>query len=516
MSGPVLAFDQSGTQCRAVLFSADRRVLASAYEELTPVRAKPGQVEFDPEDIWATAIASCRAACVSGRVDPSTIAAIGISADPDTVVAWDRETGKAIYNAIAGADRRTDGQCRALREAGVEPLIRARTGLRLDPSRGATRWGWILDNVVAARARAENGDILFGGVGTFLLWRLTEGRVHATDATSAASTLLFNVQSQAWDSALLDVFSVPVEALPAVFDNATYFGAVDASQFGGAGPIGVHGMAAPAQAALMGQGGLRPGALSLSFGDGCAALLTITRPRPETEGQTITAARINGKMFYAVLGANGAAVDAYRWARRAFGLAETFSQADRLVKAADPEAILHIVPARLTAGAPWFHGAVAGLIHGVENGTSLADFVRASLESGAFAARDLVEHVGRSAGSFDDPPPPRVSGGIAASDWAMQFLSDILKRPLERSSVVEAAAFGVAWLAGMHGADWPDAEGLVAGLATDRRFEPQLSETRRMARIDGWHRAVKLAMSAESPRPASASGQDRSNNASDH
>lgn len=497
MSGPVLAIELSGSRCRAVLFSSDRRVLATAREELRPISPRKATIEFDPDEIWASTIASCRAVLVRGRVDPGSVTAIGIAADADTIVAWDRNTGAPIYNAIAAGDRRTDGQSRALREAGVEAVIRARTGLNLDPGRSATKIAWLLDNVAAARALAENGDLAVGGVGSFILWRMTEGRVHATDATTASSSLLFNIESQQWDPVLLDIFSVPEAILPAVFDNATYFGAVDAETFGGSGPIGVHGMAATAQAALMGQGGLPAGALSLTFSEaGCVAFASVAR-NAGRDGQAITAVRLGGRSSLAVVASNSAAADGYNWARNTFGLGDSVERADRLINAAKSDRHLHIVPPRLPAGAPWFHGVVPGLIHGLDTEMTMPDIVRAALESTAFAAYDLTTSIWTDGDNQNAAPPVRVSGGLAASNWAMQFLADMLGRPVERSAIGEAVALGVAWLAGFGAGDWPDVAAFAEGLSIDRRFEPGMVESHRVARVEGWHSAVRLAMSAE-------------------
>lgn len=499
MAGPVLAIEQSGLRCRAVLFSTDGRVLASAREDLSPLSPKRGHIELDPEEIWATTIATCRAVLVRARIDPSTIAAIGIAGEAETIIAWDRETGKAVGNAIAAADLRTESRCQALRTAGVEPTIRARTGLRLDAGRAAPKLAWILDNVVTARSLADAGRLAFGDVSCFLLWRLTDGRVHATDATSAAASLIFNREHQQWDETLLDIFSIPVSVLPEVFDNATYFGAVDAAHFGGAGPIGVHGMVGAEQAALMGQGGLARGSLGLNFSAGCTAMMSIRRTGKEGElkGQIIPTARIEGRLAYAVVATNRAAGDAFRWSHTAFGLAEGWEATDRLVKSADPDAQLFIVPAQLTAQSPWYGPRVTGMMHGLETRMGAADVIRASLETAVMTAYDLVAAISEGLPAPEAPQPARVSGGLARSDWAMQCLADILNRPVERPAVEETAALGVAWLAGASARAWPNAESFATGLAIERRFEPKMPSAHRAARIEAWHRAIRLALAAE-------------------
>lgn len=496
MTGPILAIDQDGPLCRAVLFSADRRVLATARENIASIAVRSGWVEFEAEEVWSATIAACRAVLLQARVDPGSVAAIGISSDAGSTVLWDRSTGTPIGNVIADSDHRTDGRCKALRDGGVGTIVLARTGHRLDPSAAATKIAWILDNVASARTSAENGKIAFGDLGCFLLWRLTGGRVHATDATSASLSLLFNMADQAWDATLLDIFSIPEPILPEVFDNATYFGAVDASLLGGAGPVGVHGMATASRAAIIGSGGLRTGALTLSLAGGCTASVSVAR-NPGADTQAIITARLAGQASFARLAENAAASDAYLWACGVFDLGEGFERADRLAMAADPDADLYIAAPRLPVGAPWGYSEIRGTVHGLHVGTSKADLVRAGMEAAAFAARDVVEFLDLEADADEIRPAARVSGGIAHSDWTMQFLADVLDRPVERSSVSQAAALGVAWLAGLGIGDWPDAAAFAASLASDKRFEPRMDETRRARRVGGWHRCLQLAMARE-------------------
>ena len=494
LTGPILAIDQNGQLCRAVLFSADHRVLATAQEDIASIVVRSGWVEFDAEEVWSATIATCRAVLLRARVDPGSVAAIGISSDAGSTALWDRNTGAPIYNVIANSDHRTDGHCKALRDGGVEGVVRGRTGQPLDSTAAATKLSWMLDNVASARTNAENGQLAFGGLGCFLLWRLTNGRVHATDVTSASTSLLFNVSTQAWDAALLDVFSIPPSVLPEVFDNATYFGAIDASLLGGAGPIGVHGMASVSSAVIVGSGGVGPGALTLSMAGGCTASLGVERGQGTGPQETIVA-RLDGQTSYARLAENAAANDPYIWARGAFDLGNGFEQADHLALTADPDAELYMVAPRLPVGAPWGHTEVRGTVQGFQIGTSKADLVRAAMEAAAFAARDIIEFL--EADSDEARPAAKVSGGIAHSDWTMQFLADVLNRPVERSSVSQAAALGVARMAGLGVGDWPDADDFAATLAIDRRFEPGMDEKRRDRRVRGWHRCLRLAMSRE-------------------
>lgn len=494
MSGPVLAIEQSGYICRAVLFSTDRRVLATAREELTPVRPRRGLAELDPAEIWSAAVAAAKSVLVQARVPAGSLAAVGVVGDPATTILWDRETGKPLHNAILAEDQRTEGHCRALREAEVDRLVRKHTGLRLTGLRAATKLAWILDNVEGARNAAEAGRAIFGSPATWLLWRLTDGRVHATDATSAAATLLFNLSRQDWDNALLDVFSVPAAVLPKVFDNATYFGAIDAEHLGGSGPVGLHGMAATQQAAMLGQAGIGAGAMSVNLAEGCSVLLATggKQASGEVREEAGLACRLGGRPSYARLAANSAGGDGYLWASRTLGLAGGWREADRLAEESDHERELAILPAGLASGYPWLRPSGKGLIIGITANAAGSDLIRAGLESAAFATNDIIDALQRSGG--DVGGLLRVSGGVARSDWAMQFLADISGRAVERAATTDAAALGVAWLAAAGAGIWPDNQTFIAELPIERRFEPRMPEARRRERVKAWRGAVKTAL----------------------
>lgn len=498
MSGPVLSIEQSGLACRAALFSADRRLLATAREDLTPIRPKRGRIEVDPEEIWSAAIATSRAVLVQARVAPGSLSAIGIAGDPGTAILWDRETGAPFGNGIAAADRRTESRCESLRAAEVEGVVRSRTGLRLDSGRAGTRLAWILDNHDDARRAAESGRAAFGDSASYLLWRLTDRRVHATDATSAAATLLFNLARQNWDETLLDVFGVSESILPAVFDNSTYFGAVDSAHFGGSGPVGIHGMAAAPQAALIGQAGIAAGATSVSFADGCSVLLSTGA---KTSGQANReevglACRLNGKASFTRLAANPGAIDGFTWVARVLSLGEAVREADHLAGEADPEHAVYVVPPAMAAGYPWLRarGRSRGIVVGVTPDTAASDLARAGLESVGFAVNDIVEALERSAGG--EVERLRVSGGLAHSDRAMQFLADICGKIVERPKATDAALIGAAWLAAAGAGIWPDNQTFVTELPIDRHYVPAMTEDRRRARIAAWRKSVGLALAA--------------------
>lgn len=498
MSGPVLSIEQSGFVCRTVLFSADRRILATAREELTPIRPKRGQVEIDPDEIWSAAIATTRAVLVQARVAPGSLSAIGIAGDPGTTILWDRESGASFGNGIAASDRRTESRCEALRAAEVEGVVRNRTGLRLDCVRAGTRLAWILDNRDDARVAADAGRAGFGDSAAYLLWRLTDRRVHATDATSAAATLLFNLARQNWDDTLLDVFGVPASVLPAVFDNATYFGAVDSAHFGGSGPVGVHGMAAAPQAALIGQAGIAAGATSVSLADGCSVLLSTGGKSSGNANREESglACRLAGRSSFTRLASNSGATDGFTWVTRILALGEGVREADHMAGEGDAGHEVYVVPPSLPAGYPWLRqqGRSRGILVGMTPDTAPADLARAGLESVAFATNDIVTALERSVGAPVEKL--RVSGGVAHSNRAMQFLADITGRIVERPQAADAALIGAAWLAASGAGLWPDNATFVSELPIERHYEPNMADDRRRIRIAAWRKAVGLSLAA--------------------
>lgn len=494
MSGPVLAIEHSGFACRAVLFSADRRVLSSAREDLTPIRPRRGQLEFDPAELWTAVIATCRAVLVQARVAPGSVAAIGIAGDSAAAIMWDRETGKPICNAIAAGDVRTEGHCSALRGADVGTLVQRHTGLRLDSSRAAPKLAWILDNIAGAREAATNGNAAFGGSASFLLHRLTDGRVHAADAASAGDTLLFNTVRQNWDDALLDIFDIPAAVLPTVFDNATYFGAVDAEHLGGSGPVAVHGMISAVQAALIGQAGYAAGSTSVTIGPGCSVLLSngVAPVGDVQREEAAIACRLDGRATYARLAANEGVLEGLDWALRAFAVSGGMREVDRLAAGSDPDSAIAIVAGGVPAGYPWLKQRVPGLLIGLAPDAGAPDIVRAALESIAFAVNDIVAALAR--GSEAKPATLRVSGTLADSDWLLQFMADIVGVPVERPAISGAAILGAAWLAAAGAGIWPDNRTFVSELEVVGRFEPRLDDAKRRGRITRWREAIGLAI----------------------
>ncbi|WP_370275097.1 glycerol kinase GlpK [Pararhodobacter marinus] len=489
----ILAIDQGTTSSRAILFDADLSVLKVAQQEFTQHYPASGWVEHDPEDLWRTTLESCEAV-LDGVAPP---AALGITNQRETVVIWDRDTGEAIHNAIVWQDRRTADFCAELREAGHEAEVTARSGLLLDPYFTATKAKWLLDQVPGARARAKAGKLAAGTIDSFLIWRLTEGRVHATDATNAARTMLYNIDTGAWDEELCRLFDVPVEMLPEVRDCNAEFG--ECRLFGTAIPI--LGVAGDQQAATMGQACFRPGMMKSTYGTGCFALLNTGATRVASQNRLLTTVgyQIDGKVTYALEGSIFVAGAVVQWLRDGLKIIGAAPETQALAEAADPGQRVIIVPAFTGLGAPYWRPEARGAVFGLTRNSGPAEFARAALESVGFQTRDLAEAMRAdwaAAGAEAELATLRVDGGMSASDFAMQSLADILGAPVDRPDVLETTALGVAWLAGNGEGMLPDAEGFAERWSLERRFEPQLDADAREQRYAAWQRAVKATIAA--------------------
>jgi glycerol kinase len=484
----ILAIDQGTTSSRAILFDTSLRPVKIAQAEFKQHYPASGHVEHDPEEIWKTTYTTAQEALAQAGIMAKDVAAIGITNQRETTVVWDRSTGKAIHNAIVWQDRRTADVCTQLRNSGVEPQVTAKTGLLLDPYFSATKIAWILDNVPGARAAAGAGKLAFGTIDTFLLWRLTEGKVHATDATNASRTLLLNIHSGQWDDELLKLFRVPLNMLPEVRDSAADFGIT--SLFGG--PIKILGVAGDQQAATVGQGCFMPGMMKSTYGTGCFALLN-TGDKPASSRKrllTTIAYQLNGKRTYALEGSIFVAGAAVQWLRDGLKIISRASQAGELALQADLAEQVYMVPAFVGLGAPWWDAEARGTLFGLTRKSGPAELARAALESVGYQTRDLLEAM-----HADWPAAKntvlRVDGGMTASDWTMQFLSDILDAPVDRPVVMETTARGAAYLAGLKAGLMPDLEGFAAQWHRDKRFEPKMDITTRAKKWTGWQEAVK-------------------------
>jgi len=481
----VLAIDQGTTSTRAILFDRHGRPVASAQRELVQHYPADGWVEHDPEAIWQDTLEVCRTALGRAGLGAEQVAALGITNQRETTVLWEREGGRVLHNAIVWQDRRTAAACRALIREGAEPLVRARTGLLLDPYFSATKLVWLLDRIPGARVRAERGELCFGTIDSFLLFRLTGGRVHATNA---ARTLLFDLTTQQWDAWLLDLFGVPAALLPEVRDNDAHFGTTDPALFGAAVPV--TGMAGDQQAAAFGQACFAPGMVKSTYGTGCFALMTLGATPRLSEHRLLTtlAWRLGGQASYALEGSIFVAGAALQWLRDGLGLISDTPASEAHARAIDDTDGVYLVPAFTGLGAPYWDPDARGALLGLTRNTGASQVVRAALEAVCYQSRDLMEAMAADAGQM--PAALRVDGGMVGNDWLMQFLADILAVPVERPVVTETTALGAACLAGLGAGVYGSMTGLAAGWQCQRRFEPGMAETRRNRLYDGWRHAV--------------------------
>jgi glycerol kinase len=479
MTGFVLAIDQGTTSTRSMVFDAATRPVTTAQQEITQFYPRPGWVEHDPAEIWASAVGTARAALHQAGLTAGDLAGIGITNQRETAILWDRRTGRAIHNAIVWQDRRTASACERAEAAGHGTLVAARTGLRLDPYFSATKIAWLLDAVAGARETVDS----------FLLWHLTEGAVHATDATNASRTMVFDIHAGAWDPALLQIFDIPASLLPEVRDSASGFGTT--SLLGGSVPI--CGIAGDQQAALIGQACVRPGMLKSTYGTGCFALLNTGTAAVQSRHRMLTtiAYQLHGVRSYALEGSIFVAGAAVQWLRDGLRLIEAAADAGQLAAAADPDQKVYLVPAFVGLGAPHWDSEAQGLLTGLTRGTTRAELARAALESVAYQTRDLLAAMQADLGSaWSGQSVIRVDGGMTASDWTMQFLADMLALPVDRPSCLETTALGAAYLAGLASGLYPEPEQFASGWSAERRFEPTMAEPEREAKYRGWRSAL--------------------------
>ncbi|CUH79938.1 Glycerol kinase [Tritonibacter multivorans] len=490
----ILAIDQGTTSTRAILFDQDMKVAASAQEEFPQHYPQAGWVEHDPEDLWNTTLSTCRAAIAKLGIAASDIAGIGITNQRETTVVWDKTTGKAIHNAIVWQDRRTATICEGLRAAGHEDMVRNATGLLLDPYFSGTKVKWILDTVEGARAKAAAGDLLFGTVDSFLIWRLTGGESHVTDATNAARTLIYDIRKGEWSAEICALLDVPTAMLPEVKDCAAEFGVTDPDLLGAAVPI--LGVAGDQQAATVGQTCFEPGMMKSTYGTGCFALLNTGDTPVLSENRMLTtiAYQLDGKPTYALEGSIFIAGAAVQWLRDGLGIIQSASETGDLAEKADPGQDVILVPAFTGLGAPYWQPECRGGMFGLTRGSGPAEFARAALQSVAYQTRDLWEAM-RADWGGEAKVTLRVDGGMSASNWAMQSLSDLLGAAVDRPVMQETTALGAAWLAGMKAGIYPDQAGFAATWALDRQFTPDLEEEAREAAYARWKRAVDAVIS---------------------
>ncbi len=496
MSSPryLLAIDQGTSSSRSVIFDRAADVVASAQQEFPQLYPQPGWVEHDPEAIWQSVEQVTRQVMSDTGTTAADFAGIGITNQRETTLIWDRKSGRCVHNAIVWQDRRTALACDALREAGAEAVVAAKTGLKLDPYFSATKVAWILDNVPGMRERAESGELAFGTIDSFLLWRLTGGGVHATDASNASRTMLFNIHTQAWDDELLGLFNVPRALLPDVRDCAAEFGETDAALLGGAVPI--LGMAGDQQAALIGQAGLSTGMTKSTYGTGCFVIANTGAEALASKNNLLTtvANRIDGNVTYGLEGSVFVAGSAMQWLRDELQIITSAPESESIARATGVVDDVVVVPAFAGLGAPYWDPHARGAILGLTRGSGRDQIVTATLQAVAYQTRDLLDAMA------DDGVSPsiiRVDGGMVANAWFLQFLADVLDTPVERPQNVESTVLGAAYLAALSSGMIRSLDDIASLWQRDAVFEPAMSADQRDRLLSGWASAVARIRSGD-------------------
>ena len=493
MSGKfLLAIDEGTSSTRTVIYDHQARVVASAQQEFKQHYPQSGWVEHDAEEIWTAVQAVTAKAMQAVSATAADISGIGITNQRETTVVWDRDSDECVYNAIVWQDRRTAERCDELRAGGHERMVAAKTGLRLDPYFSASKIAWILDNVTGARDRAVAGKLAFGTIDSFVLWRLSKGRVHATDATNASRTMLFNIHTQEWDDELLALFDIPASMLPAVHDCAHEYGVAECDALGGSVPV--LGIAGDQQAALIGQAGFEQGMTKSTYGTGCFVLANTAGEALLSNNQLLTtvASRLDGKVSYGLEGSVFVAGSAMQWLRDELGLIKSAAESEAIAKNTGVVSDIIVVPAFTGLGAPYWDPYARGAIFGLSRGTNSDQIVTATLQAIAYQTSDLL-----NAMSDDGLTPSviRVDGGMVQNDWFLQFLADVLGLSVERPINVESTALGAAYLAGLCAGVFDSTEAIAAKWERDVVFDPKMSSDQRGTLLDGWKAAVNRVRS---------------------
>ena len=487
----ILALDQGTTSSRALVFDARARVVAAAQAEFPQVYPREGWVEHDPEAIWSTTLSTAREAMAMAEATGGRVAAVGVANQRETTVVWERATGRPIHNAIVWQDRRTADRCRALEADGALPMVRARTGLLLDPYFSATKAAWILDHVEGARLRAERGELAFGTIDSFLVWRLTGGRAHATDATNASRTSLYDIHRGAWCDELCRLFGVPRALLPEVRDCAADYGEADAALFGR--PLPIRGVIGDQQAAAAGQGALAGGDAKMTFGTGGFLLVNTGKIAQPSSHRLLTtvAAQLDGVTSYALEGSVFVAGAAVQWLRDGLGVVAAAMETEALASGLDGNGGVYMVPAFTGLGAPHWAPDARGALYGLTRAIGVAHLARAALEAVIYQTQDLLDAVARDGVRVRTL---RVDGGLSANGWAMQFLADVTRLDVERSAILETTALGAAYMAGRAVGVYDDAVAFRTLAAPPRRFTPDMAPGARDHLMEGWRDAVRRTL----------------------
>ena len=490
----ILSIDQGTTSSRGVLFDENYEIISIGQNEFTQFFPDSGWVEHDPEEIWTSTLESCRSAIKQSKINPNQIRAIGITNQRETTVVWDKETGMPIYNAIVWQDRRTSDYCQSLRSLGHESLVNQKTGLLLDPYFCATKIAWILDNVDGAREKANKGGLLFGTIDCFLMWRLSNQKIHSTDATNACRTLLYNIHEGCWDKDLLDLFNVPASMLPEVYDNAADFGVADESFFGS--EIAIAASIGDQPSALVGQACFHPGMVKSTYGTGCFVLINTGYEPVKSNNKLLTtlAFQVNGKTCYALEGSIFIAGAAVQWLRDGLKFIESAEQSETLAMKADDSQDVYLVPAFVGLGAPHWDPDCRGALFGMTRNTGPAEITKATLESVCYQTSDLLSAISKDLGE-SKLSAIRVDGGMAASNWTMQMLSDLVELPVDRPKNLETTALGAAYLAGMQVGFYPPMDEFSESWQSESQFNSKMKEELRERKLAGWKDAVRRTLS---------------------
>ena len=490
----ILSIDQGTTSSRGVLFDENYEIISIGQNEFTQFFPDSGWVEHDPEEIWTSTLESCRSAIKQSKIDPNQIRAIGITNQRETTVVWDKETGMPIYNAIVWQDRRTSDYCQSLRSLGHESLVNQKTGLLLDPYFCATKIAWILDHVDGAREKANKGGLLFGTIDCFLMWRLSNQKIHSTDATNACRTLLYNIHEGCWDKDLLDLFNVHASMLPEVYDNAADFGVADESIFGS--EIAIAASIGDQPSALVGQACFHPGMVKSTYGTGCFVLINTGYEPVKSNNKLLTtlAFQVNGKTCYALEGSIFIAGAAVQWLRDSLKFIESAEQSETLAMKADDSQDVYLVPAFVGLGAPHWDPDCRGALFGMTRNTGPAEITKATLESVCYQTSDLLSAISKDLGE-SKLSAIRVDGGMAASNWTMQMLSDLVELPVDRPKNLETTALGAAYLAGMQVGFYPPMDEFSESWQSESQFNSKMKEELRERKLAGWKDAVRRTLS---------------------
>lgn len=500
----ILALDQGTTSSRAILFNKDGEIVDTAQKEFKQYFPKPGWVEHNANEIWSSILGVMAEVLNNRNVSPSEIAAIGITNQRETTVVWDKHTGKPIYHALVWQSRQTDGICQELRDAGHEDKFRDKTGLLIDAYFSGTKVKWLLDNVDGAREKAENGDLLFGTIDTWLIWKLSGGKAHVTDYTNASRTLMYNIFDLEWDKELLDILGVPESMLPEVRPSSeVYANTVDYHFFGYEVPIA--GAAGDQQAALFGQTCFEKGMAKNTYGTGCFMLMnTGETPVKSTHGLLTTIAwGLDGKVEYALEGSIFVAGSAIQWLRDGLRMFNDASETEKYAERVESTDGVYVVPAFVGLGTPYWDSEVRGAVFGITRGTEKEHFIRATLESLTYQTRDVLDAM--EADSGIELKKLRVDGGAVANNFLMQFQSNILGVEVERPQIQETTALGAAYLAGIAVGYWKNKEEVVKQWSVERSFQPAMGESEREELYSGWQTAVKAAMAFKKSTPLTTS-----------